>query len=98
MSGFYINGNLSDYNNNQELNINNQKIRPDLNGNFNFKMNIFKGVSGKTESERLDLPLLGQIGLDPKLSECCDNGTPYVLKYKNTFLIKLISNLDNDIY
>ena len=28
--------------------------------------------------------LLGQIGLDPKLSECCDNGTPYVLKYKNT--------------
>ena len=97
MSGFYINGNLSDYNNNQELNINNQKIKPDLNGDFNFKINIFKGASGKTESERLDLPLLGQIGLDPKLSECCDNGTPYVLKYKNTLVKKEFEKISNFI-
>ena len=64
---------------------------------FNFKIDVFKGVSGQSESERLDLPLLGQIGLDPKLSECCDNGTPYVLKYKNTLVKKEFEKISNFI-
>ena len=97
MSGFYVNGNLSNYNDNQKLNINNQKINPDLNGDFNFKIDIFKGVSGKSESERLNLPLLGQIGLDSRLSECCDNGTPYVLKYNNTLVKKEFEKISNFI-
>ena len=97
MSGFYIEGNILDFKNNQKLKINNNLVNPDNKGEFSFKVDIFKGSSGKNESDRLNLPLLGQIGLDPRLSECCDEGTPYVVKYKDTLVKKEFEKISNYI-
>ena len=88
MSSFYLEGEISNFNDNQTLKINNNIISINNKGIFNFKMDIFQGSSGKRESDRLDLPLIGQIGLDPRLSECCDKGTPYVLEHEDTLISK----------
>ena len=43
---------------------------------------IFKGKGGLDESNRLNVPLLSQIPIDPDLAICTDNGTPYVYEHK----------------
>lgn len=79
MVGTNISGRLSDVDiSKASLEINNKKINLDNKGNFNFVHNIFSGESGLKESQRLGLPLLGQIPLDYNLSESCDLGIPYV--------------------
>ena len=79
MVGTNISGRLSDVDiTRASLEINNKKINLDNKGNFNFVHNIFSGESGLKESQRLGLPLLGQIPLDYNLSESCDLGIPYV--------------------
>ena len=79
MVGASISGKLSDVDiSKASLEINNNKINLDNKGNFNFIHNIFSGESGLKESQRLGLPLLGQIPLDYNLSESCDLGIPYV--------------------
>ena len=45
---------------------------------------IFPGTSGKEESKRLDVPLLGKIYLSPEIAQSSDNGTPFVLKYEDS--------------
>ena len=88
MSGLDVNGKILNCSENLNININGQEITSDSDGNFSLKLNVFKGSSGESESSRLNLPLLGKIGLDPMLSECCDTGDPYVLKYENTLVKK----------
>jgi len=66
------------------LYIDNNIINLNEDGSFSFVYNIFKGNSGIKESDRLDLPLLGQIPLDKELSKSCDLGIPYVLNNDNT--------------
>ena len=86
MSKLSISGNFSSYNNekiNGNLMIDGKKIEFDKNGNFNFDYNVFDGPGGMSESERLNVPLLGKISLDPKLSFSVDHGTPFVLEHTN---------------
>ena len=45
---------------------------------------IFPGQGGKEESERLEVPLLGQIYLNPEIAESSDSGIPFVLKYPDS--------------
>ncbi len=45
---------------------------------------IFPGSGGTEESNRLDVPLLGQIYLSPELAQASDSGTPYVLQYPDS--------------
>ena len=45
---------------------------------------IFPGSGGEDESKRLDVPLLGQIYLSPEIAQSSDEGTPFVLKYKDS--------------
>ena len=45
---------------------------------------IFPGTGGEEESKRLDVPLLGQIYLSPEIAQSSDEGTPFVLKYKDS--------------
>ena len=49
---------------------------------------IFPGSSGKEESKRLDVPLLGQIYLSPEIAQSSDDGIPYILKYKDSPITK----------
>ena len=54
---------------------------------------IFPGTSGKEESKRLDVPLLGQIHLSPEIAQSSDDGTPYVLKYENSSITNEYINI-----
>ena len=45
--------------------------------------NIFKGLGGKKESERLNVPMIGSIPIFPDLAESTDIGTPYVILFFN---------------
>ena len=54
-------------------------VNPD--GSFSFLCDVFEGKSGESESSRLNLPLLGKINIDAKLSQSCDRGIPFVKEY-----------------
>lgn len=49
-------------------------------GKFEIEMDLFKRGGGKAESERLKVPLLGEIPISQELMEACDEGTPIVVK------------------
>jgi ATP-binding protein involved in chromosome partitioning len=49
-------------------------------GKFELAVNLFKRGGGKSESERLHVPLLGEIPISQELMEACDEGTPIVVK------------------
>ena len=74
-------------------------ITVDKNGDFEIKLNIFEGPGGLSESERLDVPLLGSIPLDSALSMSVDAGTPFMLKHNNNNtakeFIKITRNIKN---
>ncbi len=86
MSQLSISGKLNNFHksSNLELLINKNKINIQDNGEFNFSLDIFKGSSGELESNRLNIPLLGKLYIDPLLSECSDNGVPYMVTVSNT--------------
>lgn len=45
---------------------------------------IFSQGGGRREAERLALPFLGQIPLDPRIVRCGDTGAPFVVAYPDT--------------
>ena len=58
---------------------------------------IFPGSGGADESKRLDVPLLGQIYLSPEIAQSADNGTPFVLKYKDSPITAEYENIANQL-
>jgi ATP-binding protein involved in chromosome partitioning len=82
MSFLNIAGKLKGYSDNIELSIDGVKEKIDLNndGAFSLKIKIFEGKSASRESERLNIPLLGHIPLDPNLSLLSDLGKPCVFE------------------
>ena len=82
MSFLNISGNLKGYSDNIELSIDGVKEKIDLDndGVFSLKIKIFEGKSASQESERLNIPLLGHIPLDPNLSLLSDLGKPCVFE------------------
>lgn len=44
---------------------------------------LFAGDS-RAHAEALGLQLLGQIPFDPRVAQCADRGSPYVVEYKET--------------
>ena len=67
-------------------------------GSFSFIYNIFKGNSGINESNRLGLPLLGQIPLDEQLSQSCDAGIPYVINNEDSIIHSEFVKIANAIF
>lgn len=64
---------------------------------------IFGKSSGKEIASKYGIEFLGEIPLDPRIAECNDAGTPFILKYPDTevskrfveaaqHLIKIVSN------
>ncbi len=58
---------------------------------------IFSGKGGQDESERLNVPLLGQIHLSPELASTADAGTPYVLKHPDSVITKIYNDISEQI-
>ena len=82
MSFLNITGKLKGYTDDIELSIEGVTEKIDLNndGAFSLKIKIFEGKSASRESERLNIPLLGHIPLDPNLSLLSDLGKPCVFE------------------
>ncbi len=74
-----------------------KNIDIDSNGCFNLDIEIFKGKSGKKESSRLDIPLLGRIPLDPELSLLSDIGKPYVFQNDDSPVSNIFKNISKKI-
>jgi len=99
MSKLLISGKFINNNNkiSGDLIIDGKKINIDENGNFNIEYKVFDGPGGLSESSRLDVPLLGEICLDPKLSISVDQGTPFVLEYINSKITKEFEKIEQQI-
>ena len=107
MSGLVINGVVKDLNGN---NINGGAIITDsssnfkinFNGEFEMNLDLFKKGGGLSESERLDIPLLGQVPISNDIVSATDNGEPLIRikpdhkasKVYNAIIEKMVSILD----
>ena len=96
MSTYLVNGSIKS-SQISELIIDGKKVDIDKNGDFNIELDIFKGDSGSRESERLNIPLLGKISLNPEISESCDIGIPYVQKFPTSLISEQFDNIANKI-
>ncbi|MFC1620397.1 P-loop NTPase [Candidatus Neomarinimicrobiota bacterium] len=56
-------------------------IKGDEQGRFHAALPVFRSGGGDLESQRLQVPLLGQIPLSPDLVVASDVGEPYVLRH-----------------
>ena len=107
MSGLIINGTIEDSSGNK---INGGAITTDFssnceinnNGEFELTLDLFKKGGGLSESERLDIPLLGQIPISNDIVSATDNGEPLIRinpdhkasKVYNSIIDKMVSILD----
>ncbi|MDP2727908.1 MAG: P-loop NTPase [Dehalococcoidia bacterium] len=48
------------------------------------KVDILRAGGGERLAQEMDVPFLGRIPLDPRLSECSDEGQPFVHKYPDS--------------
>ncbi len=60
-------------------------------GKFELEIDLFKRGGGKSESERLNVPLLGEIPISQELMEACDEGTPIVVKDRQSRISHVFS-------
>ena len=81
MSGLSFTGKLEPNSNIKNIIIDNKTVDVNPDGSFSFLCDVFEGKSGESESSRLNLPLLGKINIDAKLSQSCDRGIPFVKEY-----------------
>ena len=107
MSGLVISGTVKDLNGNY---INGGAITTDFssnceinsNGEFEMNLDLFKKGGGLSESERLDIPLLGQVPISNDMVSATDNGEPLIRvkpdhkasKIYNDIIDKMVSILD----
>ncbi len=98
MSGFSINGQITDYNLSSSIKIDGKEVDVEKNGSFSFNIDIFKSGAGKLESERLGVPLLGQIPISQDIVKTTDGGVPIVEKYPESHLSKIYFQIANNIY
>ena len=95
MSGFIFEGSISPPE--ATLEINGSIIEPDSSGKFNINFNIFKSGGGKKESERIGVPLLGEIPLAQEVMEASDSGIPLAFQDKNNSISDLYDGLAKKI-
>ena len=80
MSGLVIKGQISGVNADMNMKISGleDSIVVDDDGRFQFRMDIFKKGGGISESNRLGVPLLGEIAISKDLMTTTDSGDPIV--------------------
>ncbi len=79
MSGLQIHGNIKSGDENILLNILGNPIAVNSDGSFNMTLDLFKRGGGKSESKRLEVPLLGEIPIAPEIMKATDSGKPILL-------------------
>ncbi len=79
MSGLVIKGHISGSNDAKMDIAGIGDVNVDENGDFEFQIDIFKKGGGVVESDRLGVPLLGEIPINKEIMDATDNGMPLVL-------------------
>jgi len=79
MSGLVLEGSVSGASNTKMDISGVGEVAVDENGHFEFQVNIFKKGGGVVESDRLGVPLLGEIPINKEIMDATDNGKPLVL-------------------
>lgn len=79
MSGLVIKGHISGSNDTKMDIAGIGDVNVDENGDFEFQIDIFKKGGGVVESDRLGVPLLGEIPINKEIMDATDNGKPLVL-------------------
>ena len=82
---------------NADIVINGEKVTTNENGKFNLKFDLFKRGGGKTESTRLDIPLLAEVPYSHELMESIDSGEPIVFYDKESPVSKIFLKLAQQI-
>ena len=78
MSGLLLKGKVNPEN--ASMHINGKQVSITSNGSFRHKIELFKKGGGEKESERLGVPLIGQIPISEDIMQATDMGQPLVLK------------------
>ena len=100
MSFYNLKGKISGHGKksiNLSINSINDNIEIDNDGKFQLNLEIFKGKSGKKESSRLGIPLLGTIPLDSQISFLSDIGKPYVFEFPDSSISRIFTNISKKI-
>lgn len=96
MSGLVLKGKLTGENSNFQID-GIDTINVDDEGNFEFQVDIFKKGGGVEESDRLGVPLLGEIPISKELMEATDSGEPLVLSSPDSPISKKYMNISDRI-
>ncbi|MFQ6615385.1 MAG: Mrp/NBP35 family ATP-binding protein [Fidelibacterota bacterium] len=73
-------------------------VQADDEGRFRVEMDLFKRGGGVAESDRLQVPLLGQIPISQELMESCDEGIPVVIKDPDSHISQTLFSIADSLY
>lgn len=74
-----------------------EPVQLDEKGGFQVELNVFKRGGGRSESERLGVPLLGEIPLSPALMEATDAGTPLGINHPDDPLVAVFRSIAKQV-
>jgi Mrp family chromosome partitioning ATPase len=60
-------------------------------------IDVFMSGGGRRIADKMDVKFLGTVPLDSKVSEACDEGVPYLIKFPDTHAAKIYKGIANDI-
>ena len=90
MSGFFIEGNVE---NGKNLSVEGQPVDLGDDGNFVIRIDLFKKGGGKSESDRLNIPLLAEIPISQDIMEATDSGKPLSEYNNDSHIAKIYNNI-----
>jgi ATP-binding protein involved in chromosome partitioning len=90
MSGLFIKGKVD---RGGYVSIEGKNPEVDSDGQFSIRIDLFKRGGGQSESERLNVPLLGEIPLAQEIMEATDAGEPIVSKTPESHVSKIYQSI-----
>ena len=90
MSGLFLEGEVK---NGDNILIEGQPVDVRDDGKFAIRIDLFKRGGGKSESERLNVPLLGEIPISQDIMEATDIGKPIVAQSPEAHVSKIYLNI-----
>ncbi len=94
MSGLYIEGKADK---GSQVTIEGQELILDSDGQFSLRIDVFKRGGGQSESDRLNVPLLGEIPLTQEVMEATDAGEPIISKNPKAHVSKIYQSITEKV-
>ncbi|MBC8345807.1 MAG: Mrp/NBP35 family ATP-binding protein [Candidatus Marinimicrobia bacterium] len=94
MSGLFIKGNVDKGSN---VTIEGNDLVVDSDGQFSIRIDLFKRGGGQSESDRLNVPLLGEIPIAQEIMEATDAGEPITSKNPEAHVSKIYQSISEKV-